>query len=305
MGWISDFFGYGDPDPVETISQSNVPDFVTNYSQDQLELAGNLGLTPYSAYPGQGVADLSGDENRALDLIRSNEGNWRDPLSAASGAATGVMNERFPTADINAYMNPYRNALNPAINRAYDEQAVRDASNATMTGAFGGNRRGIVEGTTGARRAESLANVDREAFMNAQDMWRGDQQSRLAGVGALSALTEQQQKLGAADVAGLASGGALQRGNTQQNIDYNRGQFEAERQYPFDMFNLRQSALSGLPYSTSGTSYTTGGAQPNAFATNVGALGGLVSGVGGFFAKDKGGTSAWDGMLNAKKTIWG
>ena len=143
--------------------------------------------------------------------------------------------------------------------------------------------------------------MDSDAFKNAQDMYFKDQQSRLQGAGVLDQMAGNYQNRLGRDVGAQALYGGQQQAQGQKNIDANYAQFQRELAYPMEMFNLRQSALTGTPYAT-GTATTQSAPAQSNFAANTGAIGGLVSGVGSLFTTpggtSGGGKSAWNSIFN-------
>ena len=300
MGWLDDWFGGGDSGSQPTVQQAStsIPGYLEDYSKEQIAEAKSLAGQEFQAFPGQLVADLTPDQLQAQQLQRDATGQWQSDLNLAGGTYRGVMDARPTLDNLTPYMNPFLDSQKDAVNRNFNTaQNLMDAK-AVQANAFGGSRRGVADAELAAQRGSALSNVDYQGFMNAQDQFNRSNLMQLEGAGALGRNVEQQARLGAADIAGLQGVGSQNQLLAQMNIDKNFGEFAREQRYPIDMYNLRQSALTGAPYSTASMSTTTtpGG---NTTLQNLGALGGVVSGVGGFFAEPKEGQSGWQGLQNA------
>jgi hypothetical protein len=304
MGWLDDWFGSGGSSQPTVVNQSNtIPGYLEDFSKEQIAEAKSLAGQEFQAFPGQMVADLTPDQLQAQQMQRGATGQWQGDLNLAGGAYRDVMDTRPTLENLTPYMNPFLESQKTAVNRNYDiAQNLMDAK-AVGAGAFGGSRRGIADADLAGQRGSALSNVDYQGFMNAQNQFNRGQMMKMEGAGALTGNVGQQARLTAADIAGMQGIGGQNQMFNQMNIDKNVGEFMREQRYPIDMYNLRQSALRGAPYSTASmsTSTTPGG---NTAMQTLGALGGVVSGVGGFFAEPKEGESAWTGVKNAWNLLW-
>lgn len=79
------------------------------------------------------------------------------------------------------------------------------------------------------------------------------------------------------DASALQTIGAAQQNQQQQQLNAGMGQFYAEQEDPIQKLDILLSAVGGVPYSTSGTSTTTGTMQKN---TAGGVMGGAAQGAG-------------------------
>lgn len=304
MGWISDLLGFGDDNDTRgntstVIQRTDIPEYVTEFSKEQLNFARDLATTPFAPAPGELVAPFSDDQMDAFDAARRNQGIADPYFDAANTGYTGVAESDFRNADIAGYMNPYLGPMEDTINRGFDIAQTQQDANAVKAGAFGNDRRGIVDAELGGQRSRALGDLRRQAYDKAETAYRDDQEARLRGAGALQSLGTEVQAAAGRDAGQLALYGGQQQGHGQAMADSNYNQFLREYEHPFQMFNVRQSALSGLPYSTT-TARDTTQASGNTTAQNLGALANIVGGVGNFFAKPGGGgESAATGVSNA------
>jgi hypothetical protein len=67
--------------------------------------------------------------------------------------------------EIQPFMNPYQQAIQDEINRAYNIAQQGQAAQAIQAGAFGGGREGIAQAELERNRASALAQAQAQAFL--------------------------------------------------------------------------------------------------------------------------------------------
>lgn len=289
-----------------------VPAEVEAARKDLFSRAQTFAAQPFQPYTQPRVAQLTPDELAAFEAARG--------IARTSGALAPLTSElvgegvtaardlatRLPETDLSGYMSPYTQAvLDPAI-RDIEERAARErlrlGSQAARTGSFGGSRQAIAEGELerGTQRTigEESAKQRQAAYNSALAQFRLDQEKipelyrgALANVG--TGIAQTAARL-ATEVAPLTAAGATQRGITQAELDFDRAQFEEERDYPLRGIEVLRASM-GLPASSLGigstatTTETTPGPSPFSLIT-----GGLLR------APDliSGGKSAYGGLAS-------
>ena len=259
---IVDFFtGNDDEDNnvQSVISQgSSIPGYLEDFSKSNVNLSQALAQTPHVAFPGSQVAGFNQDQQNYFDRTRN-----------------------FASEDVGQFMSPYtQQVIDTSVdnmNVQLDKNLNRLGAQAVDSGAFGGGRHGVAEAELMAQTGRDVGQLSAGMYADAYGDGR----------------TVQQR-----DIMGQAAIGGAQQANAQQNIDANIRNFTEERQWPFEMLNVRNSTLGSLPYTPSQTT-TTSGPQPNSFAANVGALGGLATGIGAL-----GGDQGLSGVGNAISSGW-
>jgi hypothetical protein len=184
--------------------------------------AGNIIQRPVRAgLPEQRIAGLGPQQQRAIGLGETGIGAYEPYLASAlqsQAAGLGTLGQaataytnigQAPTMEqIQPFMNPYQQAIQDEINRAYNIAQQGQAAQAIQAGAFGGGREGIAQAELERNRASALAQAQAQAFLNAQQQLGQRQQSSAAGLGALApqygAFGAQQAQLG---VTGQQLGG--------------------------------------------------------------------------------------------------
>lgn len=160
-----------------------------------MESAKTLADQPISL-PTQQVAGISGLQEAAFGLAEQGIGSYLPYMEEAGytlGEAYAPVARALPTAQryiapavsqgqqmlasgagpitggmIQGYMNPYQQAVQDEINRAYDIQAAQSGLQAAGSGAYGGGRAAIVESEINRNRASALAQSQAQNFLQAQ-----------------------------------------------------------------------------------------------------------------------------------------
>jgi hypothetical protein len=262
------------------------------------------------ALPQQQIAGLTPEQLQAIQLGQTGIGAYQPYLTSAlqsQAAGLGTLDQaaqaftdigRAPTmAEIQSYMNPYQQAIQQEINRAYDIAQQGAAAQAQGVGAFGGEREGIQRAELERNRASALAQAQAQAFLNAQQQLGQRQQSSAAGLGALApqygAFGAQQaqlgglgQQYGAQDINTLLGLGSLGQQQAQSQFDVARQNIMQQMYEPYKRVGFLSDIYQGAPSTSSvvqtQTSPTTQVSPLQQIAgygiAGLSALGGLQSG---------------------------
>lgn len=207
-----------------TVNQSNLPEYARPYFEDILSRSQSLGSAPYQPYTGERIADLSQNQNTAINTIADNQGSYQPDFNAAraglAGAldtaqggpqqaqntyqATGFTPQQYTGANVGQYMSPYlEQSLQPQIallNRQFDQQANRLDANAAGNGAFGGYRSGIERSQNNLNNNLALSglvgNAYNTAFGQAANQFNTSQQQGFQAAGLNNQNQQQQAALG-------------------------------------------------------------------------------------------------------------
>jgi hypothetical protein len=177
-----------------------------------------------------------------------------------------------PSNIAQTYMNPYlQSVLTPQLDELRRQNEITNAAtNAKMTqaGAFGGGRQAIMN-------AENNRNLMME-------------QNKTVGQGYSSAYDKAMQQFNteqgqAKDLANMMSTqGGIERGIESEGIAADLGEFEKQRQYPFQQVQFQRDMISGLP---TGSVQNTPG-QLSGVGSLLSALGGGAAAAKAFGYKD-------------------
>tara|TARA_R100001440_G_scaffold671_2_gene2075 strand:- start:8667 stop:9620 length:954 start_codon:yes stop_codon:yes gene_type:complete len=211
--------------------------------------------------PTQQVADMAGLQTQAIQAASPATGGIGGFESYLQGAGqtlgqvspqlmgsygtalTGYQQGAGPVTgeQIQGYMNPYQEAIQAEINRAFDIQQAQAGLSAAGAGAFGGSRAAVQEAEIGRNRASALAQAQAQNFLQAQqaaEREQGRQLQSAQGIGSLGVQTGQalgQLGLQQAGLGELAQKQALMDIQTQFDLGkqqqlQQQAQLEAERQ---------------------------------------------------------------------------
>ena len=298
----------GGGSPQVTKSEQTLPAWLEKPTRENIAIADEIAKRPFEQYGGQTVAGLSPDQLAAYKYTRQNIGAYQPAYGAALGTTASVAGYRpgtFTGGDIGAYMNPYLENVEANALGGLESQRLRAqqgiAQSARTAGAFGGSRQGISEAMSNvetARQAGDLsakiraAGYDTAAGLMQTDMDRAlkGQELRLRAGGQMSDIAGAGQGALYADAAALENIGKTQQAQQQALLNDAYQRYQAERNYPIDMLNLRIGATSAVPGVGTTTQSTSGGG--NSLLSFLGGLGsagtGLASLLPLFSASDEG-----------------
>jgi hypothetical protein len=232
----------------DTVSNVQLPQWLTSASQNNVASAQNLRDTGYQEYTGPRVAELTPDQNAAYSTIRSmasSENPYKSDLENVFGSVAKAGPQSVSTVrsidnvpgqgasgSTQDYMNPFIGAtLDPIMRQiARQRAAAQNQSDAvsTMGGAFGDARHGFADAEVARNfnnaETDAVGKVNSDAYDRAMQQKQADI-ARLLDVGKTNAnLTEQGMQR------------QLQGGTALQNLD----KYDTGRQA--DLANMEAAA---------------------------------------------------------------
>jgi hypothetical protein len=238
-----------------------------------LESAKNLadqGIT----LPPQLVAEISGLQRAAAKQAEAGLGAFM-PYVQQAGQTLGAAGQTLggveaalragagPVTDQmrQSYMNPYQDAVQKEINRAFDIQRAQQSAGAVGQGAFGGSRAYLGDLEIGRNRADALGRSQAQNFMQAQQAAERElaRQTQLGqGIAGLAgqqgqlglrqaALGETVQGLGQRDVEGAYKIGQLLQSQDQARLDSQRQSDLAQIYEPYQRLGFLSDIYSKTP----------------------------------------------------------
>jgi len=280
----------------DTVIQREAPD-IEAYKLGLMEQAKALTSAPpiggQPAITSQGMTKAQQD---ALAAAQGGLGAYQPYLvsgavsqSQGLSALQGAMGAPSQT-QLNAYMNPYQQAVQNEISRAYDMQRNQMAGQATQAGAFGGSRAAIQQAEIGRNEASALAQSQAQNFMQAQAAAQNEMNRNLQTGQALGQLGlqqagigELQTKLGIADQTSLAQLGEQERNILQAQDEAARQTQMAQIFEPYQRLGFYSDILRGAPTSQS---TITQSSSPNPSVLNQ-VLGAGIGGLSLYGAANK------------------
>jgi hypothetical protein len=324
----------GGSDTTQTTQQQQVqqfPPWINQAAQQNYAFAQNTANRPLQQYQGQMVANVGPQMQDAWNLAANSGNVGQDQYNASQAGYMGVLGQQpqqvtagqLSNTNLQPYMNPYTqnviNATLPIMQQNLGLQQNQQQNAASSAGAFGGSRQGIQQGVTQAQGAQNMAQMaaqlNQANFGQAQSAAQQDISGRmqaalanqaaqqnqgglnLQAAGGLASLGQQAQLNQARNFTELATAGAQQQQQAQNQINAQMGKFNQAWMYPYQQLGVLQSALGMTPYGTATqgqqTQETQQAASPlNMAITGMQALGslfpggqmsGLGSAIGGAF----------------------
>ena len=237
--------------------------------------------------PEQQVAALTPQQLQAIQLGEAGVGSFAPFLSSAlqsQAAGLGTLGQaaqaftdigQAPTMQqIQPFMNPYQQAIQDEINRAYNIAEQGAAAQAIQSGAFGGDREGIQRAELERNRASALAQAQAQAFLNAQQQLGARQQASASGLGSLAPQYGQfgaqqaqlgvtGQQVGAQDINTLLGLGSLGQQQAQTEFDVARQNQMSQLYEPYQRVGFLSDIYAGAPTSQQTIQTQTGSVAPS------------------------------------------
>lgn len=232
------------------------------YKLGLLESAKKLADQPITL-PTYQVAGMSGLQEQAIQQASpatGGIGGYQPYLQQAGytmGPASGYITtgaEAITPEGIASYMNPYQQAVQDEIMRAYDIQSQQAASQAVGAGAFGGGRAAIQQAEVGRNLTQALAASQAQNFMQAQQAALGEQARKMqAGqqLGQLglqqAALGETAQKQALMDIQTQFDLGKQMQAQDQATLEAQRQSELAQTFEPYQRYGFLSDIYKGAP----------------------------------------------------------
>lgn len=193
---------------------------------------------------------------------------------SASGIGQGLA-MLDPSRGIQAFMNPYQDAVIDEINRQAAIGQQRLDAGAVRSGAFGGSRQGVQAAEQEGRRLGEIGKFLSSGFDKA--VGASQKAAQLFGglgqaAGTLGDLGRLQSELGRADIGMLSQLGGIGQRQTQAQLDAQRQNLLQQAQEPFTRLQLGSQLLKGTPSGSLSSTFKSA-TQPaaNPFLQGVGA----------------------------------
>lgn len=193
---------------------------------------------------------------------------------SASGIGQGLA-MLDPSRGIQAFMNPYQDAVIDEINRQAAIGQQRLDAGAVRSGAFGGSRQGVQAAEQEGRRLGEIGKFLSSGFDKA--IGASQKAAQLFGglgqaAGTLGDLGRLQSELGRADIGMLSQLGGIGQRQTQAQLDAQRQNLLQQVQEPFTRLQLGSQLLKGTPSGSLSSTFKSA-TQPaaNPFLQGVGA----------------------------------
>lgn len=315
MGVLSFLFDGKPPPSVTTYGSSttNVPQWLSDYTQGLLSQANVVAGQPYQPYGGPRIAGTTPEQEQAYALTQGNTGKYKPMLEGAAGSTQGILGQlsssvgqnmagasrTFPQA-AGEYMNPYMdNVTNRATelaNRNFDEKLMPGIKDMfTRSGQYGSTRmadtvmkgaRDVSENLQSAADASLAQGYQTAGTQFATDASRQGTLAQMGisgsnqAAGQLGDMAQALQGMGLKDAAALEAVGKTKQGQNQQGLDLAYSDFMKQQGYPKEQADWMSNIIRGIPNSavpTSTTETKTAPYQGEMQSSLAGTLGSLAS----------------------------
>jgi hypothetical protein len=232
------------------------------YKLGLLESAKKLADQPITL-PTYQVAGMSGLQQQAIQQASpatGGIGGYQPYLQQAGytmAPASGYITtgaEAITPEGIASYMNPYQQAIQDEIMRAYNIQSQQAAGQAVGAGAFGGGRAAIQQAEVGRNLAQALAASQAQNFIQAQQAAEREQARKMqAGqqLGQLglqqAALGETAQKQALTDLQTQFDIGKQMQAQDQATLEAQRQSELAQLYEPYQRYGFLSDIYKGAP----------------------------------------------------------
>lgn len=275
-------------------SQVIIPQWVQDAGQKNLDLADKIAGQGYEKNPFNIVAPLSADQQAAYGTVRDVQGAAAAGYDPAETQVAGLIGNAKPiTADaiganVTSLMRPYSDiVIDPSLTLMQQELARTKqgiGAKAASVGAFGGSRQGVEEGIADSQEALQAGQLKSgllQSGLNTVLPVASSIESQNQALGqwantTLPALYSAESNQRIKDAAALEQAGLAQRGYSQDVVNSMALEEEMRKAYPIEMLQLREQALSAVPYGNS-TQNTGPGPQSNAAGMIIGGVGAAAS----------------------------
>lgn len=251
----------------ETYAGPNNPNSIAQYMSPYVQQS----LMPQI----QNLQTQLGQEQNALNAQATQAGAFGD---ARQGTAQALL-DNYANQNLAGIVGQgYNTAFNNAINTGLSEQQVQG-----QLGQMMGNL-GLGQGQLYLSQGQQLANTGLNQV-----------QAGLNQANQLSSLGQLQQSLGISGANALFNAGQQQQTLGQQELNQAYQQFLNQSNWPYQMLNIRESALSNSPYNmVNATTVPQANMAAQGFGatlSGIGSLGSLLSGNSGQNNAPLGGTT--------------
>ena len=280
--------GGGSPSNTTTRTVSEPSKYVQPYLAPYMDATAQATKTPFQAYQGQRIAELSPEQLMGSNLTSAQALNGFQGQGDAMGNYQATMRGDFMNPDSNPWLQANAQKAMGDISSAYrfGTKPQTDAA-ASRSGAFGGSAWQEMVGNNERQLGDSLGAAANQFY---GQNYMNERNNQMQGLNMMPAM----QNLGYTDAQKLTGVGDNYRQYQQDLLNTQFGDWQEAQNYPFKMLDIMGNSISRTMGGGGSTTQTgSGGYKPSPFA---GALGGGLAGysMGGPIG---GGLGALGGLL--------
>lgn len=290
------------PSTTTTINKTELPPWVDQAAQQNLQMANQIAAKPYQPFTGSLTAQQT-DLGQAANNSAMADLTAYQPQMAQASATTAqgltYQPKSFLNMNVQDYMNPYiQNVENAALtnsNQAFQQNLNGISADAVSAGAFGGSRQGVSEGVAAAENARQMgdlsAQLRAQGYDTATQLMSSDadramqgQQMQQNAAAQLGQLAQAGSDMNAKNTTLAATLGEQQRQVDQQSLQEQYAKWQDAQQADLRGLNLRLAAVGATPYGSTQTQTSTGAGGGN---QAMGLAGGILGLLPFMFSSDR------------------
>lgn len=289
----------GAPSSQSVTTSQQIPLYEQQFSQQNQGLAQSLGSQPFPQYQGPLVSGFTPAQQTGQGMAIDAASSYQPLLNAGvQSTAAGMMASPSDPGVVQSYMSPYvQGSLAPQITDLQTQLAQQQnqlGAQATQSGAFGDARQGAQASLNNFYGNQALSGLVSQgyntAYNSALSAAQNQQNLMIQGGNQLGNMAAANQSMGLTGAGAVYNVGAQQQQQQQQELNTAYQQYQNAVQWPYQMLNVQESALSNSPYNLS-NQVTLPNANQSAqnlgmFASLAGLLGGSTgssSSAGGVY----------------------
>lgn len=279
-------FGFDTPEEAQTKQFETLNPGLLAARSTLLSKATALTDRPYTAYTGERVAGLSGNESQALDMAAKGSAGARENYGKATNLIDNVSGQAWDQKTIDQYMNPYtKNVVDQTLKRentAYQQGQNQLRGQAAAQGAFGGDRATLLEAAGRGKHLQAVGDITAQGYASAYNdafsKWQADNDRKMSAARAYENVGGDINRMDSAQIEDLLKTGGADRVLRQLVDDNKYNAFIEQRDWNVTNLQPLMQALSAY----GGTNPGQPSQQSNAAADTLGAISAIV----GYFGKN-------------------
>lgn len=267
--------------------------------------AENIASTPYTPYTGQQVADLSANQQKAVqqasDETTNNEA--QDYINKAGSQADFIAGNQWNSGTAAKYMNPYtQDVTDVALNQedqAYQNQVNANNSSAASSGAFGGDRATLTNVNTTGQHLQAQGNIEAQgnanAYNSALTAWQQDNNRAAQAATAYQASGNDITNMNASQIKDLLATGGADQAVQQMKLTTGYNNYLDQRNWATNQLAPLESAAGKTP--------TLAATMPTNYASSLVGAGSALAGYFGSSSSSSSDPFAGTSLANNQTAI--
>lgn len=289
---------YKAPTAPTTTSWGSAPTDIKDLPTALMQQGWKMASQPYQQYGGDRLANFSGEQNQAMNMIAQRATQGDPTMKAGAGMVQNTLNGQYMDPNSNPYLKGTYDAMAGRMADAYARgtgaQTMAQFNNA---GAYGGSAMQEVQKANNTAFADSLGQLANQVY---GDNYQQERSRQLQA--GLMAPTYGNQVY--TDAAALQGVGAQKQAQDQAKLDMNYGDWQNAKNWGYSGYDM----LSGLTGASTNAAQLAQQAsqfkQQNSSSNAANWLGGGLGLLGTLGSTKVNGSSLLDHAWNGVSSLW-